>query len=110
MARRGDMGDLATYAVVGGGLYLGYKMALDGQLGADLEKFANDIYKALFGKDYQPLVSSDIPIYYREAWNLWVPYAQQIHRSICDYQTFREYVLGRGLLDPGDTKPDWFCP
>ncbi|MDO8684738.1 MAG: hypothetical protein Q7N50_14835 [Armatimonadota bacterium] len=117
MAKQSD--NLIYYGLVGGGVYLAYKMGLDGQLGTEVQKATFDIYRALTGKDYvpglppgitPPPTDNETPVYYREVWNLWVPYAQQIHLRICDYANFRLYVSARGLSDPGSTKPSWFCP
>jgi hypothetical protein len=47
VARGGGINDLVYYGAIGGGLFLGYRLALDGDLGCDAWLAAAELYRSL---------------------------------------------------------------
>lgn len=113
MARQTD--NLIYYAVIGGVTYLAYKLALDGQLGADAQKAAKDAYHAITGEDYQPVIGGLPPgteptrLQWGGRYDLWTSFAQSYSLNPCDWQSFRNWLGVRGEGDPGAKKPSWAC-
>ena len=114
MARSAD--NLIYYAVVGGGLYLGYTLALDGQLGDDIQKAAFDIYRAVTGKDYRtgvlppgktPTPGEVSQAVWGDKYREWLWFAESYGLNLNDWGAFRNYASSKGWGDPGQNRPSW---